>query len=282
MTPNPLTIIILSFNCEETIGRTVHEARRWTDDVRVVDSFSDDETPAVARDQGATVISHEFVNYSAQRNWAMENLPDLRPWQLHLDADEHLTSELGDRVLAAVREAEPATSGYHMPRLVRFLGRELRHGGMYPIYHMRLFRTGRARCEDRAYDQHFHVTRGAVGRLEAPFIDSIDMPLAEWTRRHLRWAEAEVRELREGSGDTGVSADRFGDPIQRKRAQKEAYYRLPPLVRPWAYFIYRYVVRLGFLDGWEGLVFHTLQGLWFRFLVDALLVFRDPDRVAAT
>src|SRR5437667_10145116 len=107
-----------------------------------------------------------------------------------------------------------------------FLGRPIRHGGMYPIWHMRLFRTGKARCEDRRYDQHFHCT-GRTQIIDAPMMDDIRMSLSEWTQRHNRWSDAEVGEILHPSA-TGVIAGRLGgNPIERKRALRGRYSRAP-------------------------------------------------------
>jgi hypothetical protein len=165
-----------------------------------------------------------------------------------------------------------------LPRLVHFLGGPIRHGGMYPIWHLRLFRRGKGRCEDRRYDQHFYVT-GRTARLSHPMIDDIRMSLGEWTLRHARWAAAEVAEqLAPSSG--AVIAGRVGsDPVQQKRALRGAYDRAPPFLRAFALFFYRYVLRLGFLDGKRGLIFFVLQTFWFRFLIDAEL---HERRLAAT
>lgn len=261
------TVILLTFNSESTLGATIESARRIAGEVFVVDSFSSDGTVELARGMGATVVQHAFEHYGAQRNWAIDNLPIARPWQLHLDADEWMNEEL----VAAIRALpeEPEHAGYFMPRYVRFLGRVLRHGGMNPTWHLRLFRTGVGRCEDRRYDQHFLLHSGSSGKLPGAMIDDIRMPLTEWTARHNRWADGEVAEL-DARGSAGrLKPDAFGNPAQRKRFLRQNYDGMPLFVRPFALFLYRFIFRLGFLDGTEGFIFWVLQTFWFRFLVDA-------------
>ncbi|MBL8807443.1 MAG: glycosyltransferase family 2 protein [Rhodospirillales bacterium] len=266
----PVSVVILTFNSEATIGATLDSLAGLTNDVHVVDSGSTDGTLAIARAKGATLASHPFENYGKQRNWAIESLVLAHPWQLHLDADERLTPELKLEIasLLAAPVAEDI-GGFYIPRLVHFHGRALRHGGMYPIYHMRLFRTGRGRCEDRKYDQHFRAD-GRTEKLKHPMIDDIRLSLSEWTARHNRWADAEVDEILEPGGE-GVIAAGSGDPVAEKRRARGWYYRAPMFLRAFLLFHYRYFIRLGFLDGKEGLIFYTLQTLWFRFLVDAKL-----------
>lgn len=190
-------LILLTFNSEATLAATLESARRVSDEIFVVDSFSSDGTVDLARSFGATVVQHPFEHYGAQRNWAIDSLPISRPWQLHLDSDECMD----DRLVAAIQALpdEPAHSGYFLPRYLRFLGRVLRHGGMSPTWHLRLFRTGVGRCEDRKYDQHFFLTSGTCGQLQGEVIDDIRMSLTEWTSRHNRWADGEVAELEEES-----------------------------------------------------------------------------------
>jgi glycosyltransferase involved in cell wall biosynthesis len=260
-------VILLSYNSEATLGATLSRAVLISDEIFVVDSDSTDSTVELARSFGASVVIHPFEHYGAQRNWAIENLPITRQWQMHLDADEWIDDQLV-AAIAALPD-EPSDSGYFVPRYIRFLGRVIRNGGMSPTWHLRLFRTGVGRCENRKYDQHFILKSGTCGKLTGVLVDDIRMSLSEWTARHNRWADGEVAEF-----DTRETADRLvpdarGNPAQRKRFLRQKYYQLPLFVRPFCLFAYRYFFRLGFLDGIEGLIFWVLQTFWFRFLVDA-------------
>jgi glycosyltransferase involved in cell wall biosynthesis len=276
----PVSVVILTFNSAETIGATLASAAALSDDVHVVDSGSTDATLELARAAGARIVAHPFENYGAQRNWAIAHLPLKHGWELHLDSDERVTPELAaelERLFAG--DGPPADlAGFYVPRLVHFHGRPIRHGGMWPIFHLRLFRRGRGRCEERRYDQHFRVD-GRAARLASPMIDDIRLPLGEWTSRHNRWADAEVEEiLRPSPGAIRAGA---GDPVAEKRRLRGLYDRAPLFLRAFLLFLYRYVLRLGFLDGRQGLVFFVLQTFWFRFLIDAKLVERRAREAAA-
>jgi glycosyltransferase involved in cell wall biosynthesis len=263
-----LSVIILTFNSEATIAATLASAAQVSDDLHVVDSGSTDNTLAILAQYGAHVVSHSFDHYGKQRNWAIDNLSLKYNWQLHLDADERLSPELAAKINVLKDSLPSDVDGYFIPRLMYFLGRPIRHGGMYPIWHMRLFRNGKGRCEDRLYDQHF-ICEGNTARIEAPMFDDIRMSLSEWTVRHNRWSDAEVAEGLNPSG-SGVIAGRFlGNPIEQKRALRSGYDRAPLFLRALGLFFYRYVLRLGFLDGRPGFIFFVLQTFWFRFLVDA-------------
>jgi glycosyltransferase involved in cell wall biosynthesis len=260
-------VIVLSFNSEATLGATLASARQVAAEIFVVDSYSTDGTVEMARSLGATVVQHAFEHYGAQRNWAIDNLPVSAPWQLHLDADEWMDDEL----TAAIRALpeEPEYAGYFLPRYLRFLGRRLRHGGMSPTWHLRLFRSGVGRCEDRQYDQHFLLKNGITGKLPGSVVDDIRMPLTEWIARHNRWSDLEVAELDAEETAGRIQPDSSGNPAERKRFLRQKYNRLPLFFRPFALFVYRYFFRLGFLDGVQGFIFWVLQTFWFRFLVDA-------------
>jgi glycosyltransferase involved in cell wall biosynthesis len=263
------SVIVLAFNSVDTLGATLAQALEVSDDVHVVDSFSTDDTVALSRQHGAQVIQHAFENYGAQRNWAIDNLTLRYPWQLHLDADERLTPEL----IASIRALpeNPGQSGFLIARLVQFLGRIMRHGGMSPTWHLRLFRNGDGRCEERKYDQHFYLTQGTGGQLQGYMIDEIRMSLSEWTARHNRWSDAEVLEQTASADGSHIQPRLRGNRVERKRYLRGLYNDAPLFVRPFALFFYRYFLRLGFLDGCPGFIFWTLQTFWFRFLIDAKL-----------
>lgn len=275
--PMTLSVVILTFNSDATIAATLESAGRVSDDIHVVDSGSTDGTVAMVEAAGASLHRHPFETYGAQRNWAIDSLPLKHGWELHLDADERLSESLIEAILDLKQRDFPDPAvGYFIPRLMHFLGKPIRHGGMYPIWHMQLFRHGRGRCEARRYDQHFYVD-GPTGRLPHPMIDDIRMPLSEWTFRHNRWSDAEAEELSQGSSGPTVIAPKFlgGTPVEQKRALRSGYNRLPLFLRAFLLFLYRYIVRLGFLDGRAGLIFFVLQTFWFRFLIDAKLYERE-------
>lgn len=265
-----ISVVVLTFNSEETIAATLESARRVSEDIHVVDSYSSDGTLDIVRRNGANLVQHAFENYGAQRNWAIDNLPLKFDWELHLDADERLSEDLVAQINSLQTNFPADIDGYYVPRLMHFMGRAIRHGGMFPIWHMRLFRHGRGRCEDRQYDQHFYVN-GRTSKLPGAMIDDIRMGLDEWTSRHNRWADAEAREILGGETGGRIQGDVLGNPVQKKRLLRDFYNSFPLFVRPFLLFAYRYFLRLGFLDGKEGLIFFVLQTFWYRFLVDAKL-----------
>jgi glycosyltransferase involved in cell wall biosynthesis len=264
-----LSVVVLTKDEAANLPDLLASLRGLACRIFVVDSGSRDATVAIAEAAGCTVVSHPFENYAAQRNWAFDQLPLDTPWVLSLDADERLTPELKHEIAAVVAADDPAFAGWMLRKQTWFMGRWLRHGGQYPSWHLRLARTGRVRCEDRLYDQHF-VVDGPVGRLENDYIDILTDSLTSWTERHNRWASLEAAELLAAQSNMQVQPRWSGSPIERKRFLRTKVYKSFPLfLRPFLLFLFDYLIRGGFLDGKPGLIFHVLQRFWFRFLVDS-------------
>lgn len=275
----PVAAVVLTHNEERNLPDCLASLAGWVDQLFVVDSGSTDRTVDIARDALAVVVDHPFEHYGAQRNWAIDHLPITAPWTLHVDADERVSPELRHAIVSALATNTGSVSGYLVSRRTMFMGRWIRHGGHYPAWHLRLMRTGTGRCEDRLYDQHFYVT-GAVQKLQGDLIDTLTPDIATFTARHTRWAALEAAEYESPQNAAGRIRGRLDSPnaIEQRRWLRDWYARLPLFVRPALYFLYRYFVRLGFLDGRAGLVFHVLQGFWFRFLVDAFILERRLRR----
>jgi glycosyltransferase involved in cell wall biosynthesis len=261
------SVVILTFNSAASIRKTLGSIESLSDDIHVVDSGSTDGTVAIAMEFKAQVHHHAFSNYGSQRNWAIDTLPLRYAWQLHLDADESVSPELLAEIKALPEDG--TESGFFVKRFLKFMNRILLHN-LAPTWHMRLFKTGAGRCEDREYDQHFYAS-GATRRLNGSMIDDLQMSLSEWTSRHNRWTDAEVRELLNQDKAGRIAGSMSGNVVERKRYIKGYYDRAPLFLRAWLLFVYRYFLRGGFLDGKEGLIFCVLQTLWFRFLIDAKL-----------
>ena len=267
-----LTAVVLTYNEETNLPECLSSLQPLGCEVFVVDSGSTDRTREIAAEAGARVVEHPFENYGAQRNWALQQLPIQTGWVLNIDADERLTAELRASITRALAGPPGDTNGFLLRRRTVFMGRWIRHGGHYPSYHARLFRKGKGRCEDRLYDQHY-IVNGKVEKLPGDMIDTTP-DLSSWTVRHARWAEMEAAELLlEGNQRGRLTGKVLGTSIERRRWQRQSIYnRLPLFLRAFLYFGYRYVLRLGFLDGRRGLVFHFLQGFWYRFQVDAFIL----------
>jgi glycosyltransferase involved in cell wall biosynthesis len=269
MSNTDLTVIILAQDEAHHIARCLDSVRGIATRMIVVDSGSTDSTCDLARAGGAEVMVHAWTYYAQQFNWAIEQADIDSGWTMRLDADEIVTADLAARIAAFIRTIPPGSdiAGATIDRAIHFLGRKIRWGGMYPTQVIRLWRSGRGRVENRWMDEHVVVDGSVVhipGEIADINLNSIDW----WTAKHNSYATREaidqltLASLPAPAGDMGRQA-------RRKRWLKDHFYaRLPLGLRPLLYFLYRYVLLLGFLDGWQGAVFHGLQGFWYRFLVD--------------
>lgn len=268
MEPSRCVVVLLTFNSAAILRETVSQALKVSPRVFAVDSFSKDGSPELLKELGCTVVQRPFSNYSDQRNWAIAQVEQDSEWQLHLDADEVLDDRAVEEI-RALMAGTPDHDAYLLRRRDYFMGKMLRFSGVNP-WHLRLFRSGQGRCEARLYDQHF-ISPAKPGRLTGFMHDKNSAQLADWIASHNRWSDAEAKEkLGPAVGGDGVLQPRLlGDSRERTRYIKELYYRLPVGTRALSYFVYRYVFRLGFLDGVIGFYFAFFQALWFRMLVDA-------------
>lgn len=271
----PISVIILTYNEEANITACLQSVCDWAGEIFVVDSGSTDRTIEFAQRYTANIVQHPFENYARQRNWAQESLPLAYEWVFHVDADERATPELVESLRQFFASNEPSRiDGLLISRRSVFFGKPILHGAHYPAYHLRVFRRTACCCEDRLYDQHF-VTTGTTRQICGDLIDIMTTDLATWTIRHARWGVLEAQEQLEQQtvhSKQQVIARVHGTPIERRRWLRTSVYgRAPLFLRAFGYFCYRYFVRLGFLDGVEGLIFHFLHGFWYRFYIDAQL-----------
>lgn len=265
---NLLSVIILTFNEEVNLPACLMSLKKLNPNIFVVDSNSTDRTIEIAKQCGAEVMSHSFQNHAEQFNWAIDNLRINTPWCMRLDADERLTDSLIDELKTRLPATGEMTSGFLIKRRVYFLGRWIKHGGYYPVWLLRIWRTGKGRCENRNMDEHILISQGICEKLDNDFMDENQKGLTFWTEKHNHYATREVQDLL-----TPVT-DRLGSQPHGqagiRRLQKNRFYAKTPLfIRAFLYWAYRYILLLGFLDGRPGLIFHFLQAFWYRFLVDA-------------
>lgn len=272
---NPaVTVIILTYNEEQHIERCIRSIQPFGPEIVVIDSFSTDRTREIAESLGARVYQNPWVNHATQLNWALKNVPITTAWTMRWDADEYATAELAEEIRHRLGSLGPEIGGIYLRRRVHFLGRWIRHGGCYPTVLLRIWRTGTGLCEARWMDEHITLSAGETVQFAFDFVDDNFNHLTWWTAKHNSYANREAVDLFNMKYDLFESGDAEkltrDSQERRKRAIKENLYsRLPLFFRAWAYATYRYVFRLGFLDGIPGLVWHVLQGFWYRFLVDA-------------
>lgn len=266
-----LVIIILTFNEEMHLKRCIESLHSLKAEILVVDSFSTDRTIEIARNSGAQILQHEFLNHAHQFNWALEQLNSNFDWVLRIDADEVLTTELCDEINNRLSLLSSEVNGILVKRSIIFQGKLIKYGGIKTKV-LRLFRYGMGKCENRWMDEHIKVA-GKTIQFNGELIDNNLHSLTWWINKHNNYASREAINLLNleykfitFNGEDQLSLDSH---TRGKRWLNEwIYLNLPSGLRAFIYFLYRCVIRLGLFDGNDGMSFHFLQGFWYRYLVD--------------
>ncbi len=272
--PLSLTVVILTRDEERHIGRALASIKALASRVVVVDSGSTDRTREVAREMGADVFERPWLNYADQFQWALDHCGIDTAWTMRLDADEWLGEDLVTALLALLPTLGSDTTAISLDRQHHFMGRWIRHGGRWPLTLLRIWRTGMGRIEQRWMDEHIVVEQSALRHVPGTFVDQNEHGLSYFTAKHNGYATREALDALIGKyglfdvpEDAGLASTA---QAKRARAHKNGWYnRLQTGLGPLLYFLYRYFLQLGFLDGRAGLIYHVLQGFWYRFLVDA-------------
>lgn len=268
-----LTVIILTYNEEIHIRRCLENVCPIAKKVIVVDSPSTDKTVEICHEfDNVEVVVHKYPgNQAEQFNWALDNLKIETEWILRLDADEYLMPKLVEELQEKLPNMREDVSALSLSRARAYCGKILHHGIVNGIWITRIFRKGKARYEKRLMDEHLSV-KGEIIRMKHQFVDDNLMTIGQFTIKHEGYASREAALLLDAEYClTNISnmSQEHGEEVEKKRAQKARYARMPLFWRAFGYFVYRYIIKLGFLDGKEGFLWDFLQGWWYRTLVDA-------------
>jgi glycosyltransferase involved in cell wall biosynthesis len=287
-----ITAVILTKDEEIHIARCIASVQHVCREVLVVDSYSTDKTCDIARTMGARVVQHPFSCQAEQFNWAIDNVPIDTEWIWRVDADEIIEAplvRLAEEQLPKWTARQSSSSnaqqinGVYVNKKIVFMGRPLMHGGWYPAPQIKVIRRGFGRSEDKLMDEHLIITSGQTAQWNADQTDWNLKPLDWWWDKHRGYAHREalmqarvergaVSVHPESDGSHAASAEvngrLTGTDVERKRWMKNLYGHCPRYLRAVVYFIARYILLGGFLDGYAGWYWHTRQGLFYRLMVD--------------
>lgn len=267
-----ITAIILTYNESQHIARCIESIKEIVDEICIVDSFSTDDTCAIATQLGAKVYQNPWINYATQFNWGLENCDITSSWVWRIDADEYI-EPMSFSLKEKLSSLPQTVSGLYIKRKIIFMGQPLLHGGWFPAWHLKIWKFGKGFCENRWMDEHIKLSEGTTLEIDCVQVDENLNDLSWWISKHNSYASREMVDLLDTQYEifskSEVQPAFFGTEDQRKRYLKLLYLKLPLFVRPFLYFIYRFIFKLGFLDGKSGFVWYILQGFWYRFLVDA-------------
>lgn len=265
-----LSVIILTKNEEVNLESCIKSLGDIAKRVIVVDSFSTDNTVQIAKSLGADVYQHEFENYGKQFQWAIDNTDLNTKWVFRFDADERLTDKSRDELKQLCIENEDTDiNGIIFTLEVTFLGKKLKHGGTYPFKKLCIFKKEYAYMEEREMDEQIILKSGRCIEMKNISEHNDFKDLSYWIHKHNWYSTRAAKDYFDHiiDGDDYSNLD-FTCKIRRMIKYK-IYYKLPMRIRCWMYFIYRYWIKLGFLDGKEGFLYAFLQAYWYRILVDA-------------
>ena len=255
-----LSVAIITFNEERNLGRTL-ESVKGADEIIVVDSGSTDRTIDIAHSYGAKVFTEEWKGFAAQKNSALEKCTC--DWVLSLDADEEVTPQLAEEI-ARELNGHPDEDGYFIPRRNMFLGRWIRRGGFYPDAKLRLFKRSEGRFINRPVHEtaRIHVTPGC---LRCDLVHQA-YPTLETYIEHMNRYSTLGAQVAANQGKTSRSLPAFVWNV---------------LLNPLATFLYNYVLRLGFLDGREGLLLHLYHSVYVSWKYAKAWRISTPSDVSA-
>lgn len=274
----PVSVILTTRNEEANLECTLDAIAGFVDEIFVIDSESADATVDIARRHGAQVAN---LPYEHGRiipwiyQWGLDNLPLRNEWVLILEADQRPDEALKRSLQQLFARREIDECGFYVRRRQVFRGRHLRFGGYGSKWMLKLFRKGAGELDPKEQDTRVYV-RERTAKLEGNLMEenAKEEQILFYLEKHLRYADAFAREelaRRRRGIEWRLKPRLMGTPDERTLWLKSAYYRMPLYVRPFFYFLYRYFILLGFLDGKQGFVFHFFQAFWFRLVIDIRL-----------
>jgi glycosyltransferase involved in cell wall biosynthesis len=239
--PLTLSVAIITKNEEANLARTLASIR-WAGEIVIVDSGSTDRTPEIAREFGAKFFVEDWKGFGAQKNSAIAKCSG--DWVLSLDADEEVSTELAEEIRRML-QGQPEHQAWFLSRRNFFLGRWIRHGGYYPDPKLRLFRRGSAQFEERAVHETIRLTVPA-GQLRGDLIHHAYPTLDAYIEHMNRYSALGATQA-----------------VARGKTSRSIFAFLwNVVVVPIATFKYNYFLRLGFLDGREGLLLHLYHSAY--------------------
>ncbi len=288
-----LTVVILTKNEEKNLRKCIESFRGIARRFVIVDSFSTDSTEELCKQLNSELqkigssldfYQNKWVDYATQLNWGLTQTNITTEWSMRMDADEELMENLAQEIDQRLDNIKVPINGIILRRRVFFMGKWIKHGGRYPELLLRIFRTGKALCEQKIMDEHMILSDGKTVEFKYDLIDNNQKDLEWWTAKHNWYSNREVLDHQmtlENKVDSSLETggESTGQAKMKRAVKNKGYYRLPKFWRAHLYFIYRYYIKLGFLDGTEGKIFHFLQAYWYRFLVDAKMYQCEKDGV---
>jgi glycosyltransferase involved in cell wall biosynthesis len=268
------SFIILTYNEQIHLPRLLSSITGLNAAIFILDSGSTDGTTAIAEKAGATIAQHPFINHPQQWDYALKIFNVKTPWVICLDADQVITPQLHLLLSNFTDESYQHVDGIYFNRKNFFKGKWIKHGGYYPFYLLKMIRYGVGYSDLNENMDHRFIVPGKTAVWKNGHI--IEENLKEnnirfWIDKHNKYSDQlaieETERILKIRQQT-ISPNFWGSPDERTAFLKQLWWRLPRYLRPTLYFTYRIIFKLGILDGRTGIIFHFMQGFWFRLVVD--------------
>lgn len=268
------SFIILTYNEEIHLPRLLQSISELNAPTFILDSYSTDNTLTIVENFGAQLLQNRFENHPKQWDFALRNFNIQTPWVICLDADQVVTNELKQYLLTFRDEDHQDINGIYFNRKNFFKGKWIKHGGYFPFYMLKMFRYSIGYSDLNENMDHRFLVPGKTTIWKNGVL--LEENLKEnnihfWIAKHNRYSDLvaleEVERLQLARSQT-IKPRFWGSPYERSAWFKRLWWQLPRYARPMLYFIYRAFFQLGILDGRTGIIFHFLQGFWFRLIVD--------------
>lgn len=261
-----ITAIILTKNEEANIADCIKSISSIVKRIVVVDSFSADNTVELAKQCGAEVYQHPFENYAKQYMYAVEIANADTTWTLRIDADERFTEDSATELQNLCnKNMNTKIAGIVLRFKKNFLGKDLYHGGVYPWKKMNCYKTQLGIIENRNMDEHIILLSGTTIEMKSDCLHLDFKNLEYFVNKHNWYSSRETVDYFEN-----IEKNKAKYKLDTKTWIKmNIYYKLPLGMRAHLFYLYRYYIKFGFLDGKEGKIYAFLQAYWYRYLVDA-------------
>jgi glycosyltransferase involved in cell wall biosynthesis len=267
----PISVLIMTQNEEANIGFALRSVVPHFSQVIVVDSFSSDRTSEIVGEfPGVGFYRHKFEGWAEQRNWMLANCSISSPIVFFLDADEYVeTPFLAE--LEAMLLAGGKFSSVTVSQKMVFMSKPLRFAYDHPPI-KRIF-SGEVRFVGEGA-REYAVSDGPTLEVGAPILHNDRRPLSAWFAKHNNNSDREAALFvarREGRAALQEGVERRF--VLKMWVRRNVWDRLPLLLRPFFYFSYRYVIKLGFLDGFPGLVYCLLHGFIYQLMIGIKILY---------
>lgn len=266
--------IILTYNEEENISRAIKSAKKISNIIYVVDSFSEDKTIYIAKKLNAKILKKKFKNHSEQFNWALSKIKPKNKWVLRLDADEYLENNLIAEIKEKLKNIEDDINGITFRLKEKFLDQFIKYGGRRKLRILRLWKYGYGKFEDKLMDEGVYLSSGKIKNFSSFIVNDNSKTLQRYIDKHQIYATKEAVEIIKKKYDLS-NRDQSGpftiDIIRKVKIliKENIFNKISYPVACSIYFVFRYIILLGFLDGKKGFLYHFLQGFWYRVMVGA-------------